>query len=236
MKYGYKTILCVGLLVILIIIHHKYFNKVDGYQNYNMTAWSPDLIKRFNVYQTTMNNNTNQFNLELLQQQATPEEAEELLKTGHWPWPNELKQQYLDNVKKSPIIKIEPQYALDYAMGIYNKKAARELLAWNTKEGQFLLYGGLIGKTDGMSEDLKNTIKCNANGEMEKKVYNNNGHTSTVVKPENIPKEMPGFSFVKGACNPCKVFNDNRDFSCPFRLNVEGDDSISEIWQQLWNL
>ena len=37
-----------------------------------------------------------QYNLNQLQRQATPEEAEELLRTGFWPWPNDLKQLYIE--------------------------------------------------------------------------------------------------------------------------------------------
>ena len=59
--------------------------------------------------------------------------------------------------------------------------------------------------------------------------------TTTIVNPEDIPNEMPGFSFVKGQCNPCSAFDG--DFSCPFRLKTgEDDNSISEPWKQLWNL
>jgi hypothetical protein len=78
---------------------------------------------------------------------------------------------------------------------------------------------------------------------MQKKVYTGmnlwNGYmntTTTEIKPEDIPKEMPGFNFVKGPCNPCVALNSPGDFSCPFKLNVKGDDSISEPWKQLWNL
>ena len=243
MNYSYKNALLMFLLVISIVLFNSWNKRFvkDGFANY--TKWSPDLIKRFNIYQTTMNNNANQFDLELLQQQATSEEAEELLKTGYWPWTDDLKQQYLDKVWNNTMIKIDPQYALNYAMALYNKKAVTELLAWNTKEGQFLLYGGDLGVTDGMPKDVHNIIKCNPDGQMEKKVYTSmntwNGTMNSnvsIVKPEDIPKEMRGFSFVKGVCNPCGVFNDKRDFNCPFRLNVEGDDSISSPWQQLWKL
>jgi hypothetical protein len=58
--------------------------------------------------------------------------------------------------------------------------------------------------------------------------------TTTTVKPEDIPKEMPGFSFVKGACNPCVALSG--DFSCPFSINDKGNDPISEPWKQLWNV
>ena len=98
-----------------------------------------------------------------------------------------------------------------------------------------------------MPENRRNSIKCvpdiDGNSIMQKKVYTGvnlwNGFmnsTTTNVKNEDIPKEMPGFSFVKGACNPCKALNNPGDYSCPFKLNVEGDDSISEPWKILWNL
>lgn len=262
MKYN---ILFFIIIIVVIIVFNSFTKNYDnssfsGFQNYYTTKWSPDLIRRFNVYQLTVNDNVNQFNLEQLQKQATPEEAEEYLKTGLWHWPDDLKKLYIESVWSNPIIKIDPHYALNYAMRVYNQNAVRQLLAWNTKEGQFLLYGGDLGYTDdGMPQihpmqNRHNTIKCSTDSvdssHMEKKVYNGmnlwNGYmnsTTTRVKPEDIPKEMPGFSFVKGPCNPCVALNSPPDFSCPFRLNIEaklssieGDDSISVPWKQLWNL
>lgn len=250
MKYSYSSILLIILLVIALIIYNSYTKK-EGFNNNdsNDSKWPIDLIRRFNIYQTTVNLNKTQFDLDLLQKQATPQEVEELLKTGYWPWPNDLKEQYIEKVWSNPIIKIDPQYALDYAMKVYNKNAVRELLAWNTKEGHFLLYGGDLGVTDNedMPKNVHNTIKCSTdshgNSVMEKKVYTGmnlrNGYmnsTTTIVNPADIPKEMPGFSFVKSACNPCVALNSPGDFSCPFKLNVKGDDHISAPWVSLWGL
>lgn len=249
MKYGYNSITFIGILCLLfliIILFNSFTKKSEGFQN-NTNKWSADLIKRYNIYQSTMNDNNVQFNLELLQQQASPEEAEILLKTGFWPWTDDLKAEYIEKVWSNPIIKIQPEYALNYAMTIYNQTAVRELLAWNTKEGHFLLYGGDLGVTDGMPKDVNNTIKCSTdtNGDsiMQKQVFTKmnlwNGYMdskTTTLNPEDIPKEMPGFSFVKGACNPCVALNSPGDFSCPFKLNVKGDDSISGPWKSLWGL
>ena len=107
-------------------------------------------------------------------------------------------------------------------MKIYNKNAATELLAWNTKEGHLLLYG------------TKNNIKCSPDSIMQKQVFTGMNYKTKNVKPEDIPTEIPGFSFVKGSCNPCLALD--ADFSCPFKLNIEGDNSISEPWNKLWNL
>jgi len=246
MKYSY-SILFIILLVITIILFNNFTKTTNGFQNNTSSGWSPDLINKFNIYQTTMNKNRNQFDLDLLQKQATPQEAIHLIETGFWPWPDELKNQYIDKIWSNPIIKIDPHYALNYAMSLYNKTAANELLAWNTKEGHFLLYGGDLGVTEDMPSNIHNTLKCstdsNGNSIMEKKVFNGmntwNGYmnsTTTTVKPQDIPKEMPGFSFIKSPCNPCVALNSPGDFSCPFKLNVEGDDNVSKPWQTLWGL
>jgi len=217
MKYSYNIFLFIKIFLFLLIIFLFLipFKKIqngfqNGFQNYSI-QWSPDLIKRFNIYNKTVNQNNTQYNLSQLQRQATPEEAEELLRTGFWPWPNHLKKLYIEKVSDNPIIKINPQYALNYAMTVYNKNAVTELLAWNAKEGHLLLYG------------THNNIKCSPDSVIQK--------GGTEIKTEDIPKEIPGFSFVKGSCNPCIALD--ADFSCPFRL---GDDSISEPWQKLWNL
>ena len=249
MKYSY-SILIIIIIVVLIIIFNSFIKKPTktGFENYyNTKPWSKDLIKRFNIYQTTMNKHINQFNFDQLQRQASPEEAEQYLLTGNWNWPNDLKNLYIDKIWENTILKIDPQVALNYAMGIYNKNAIREILAWNTKEGQFLLYGSNLGVTEGMPKNMTNSLKCSTDSvdssHVEKKVYTGmnfwNGYmnsTTTPVNPEDIPREMPGFSFVNGPCNPCVALNSPADFSCPFRLNVKGDDSISQPWQQLWNV
>jgi len=229
------------IILLLVILFTSFIKTTDGFRN--NSNWSPELIKRFNIYQSTMNQNKTNFNLDLLQKQASPYEVNQLLQTGFWPWPDDLKNGYIEKVQTNTIIKIDPQYALNYAMRIYNQTAARELLAWNTKEGHFLLYGGDLGVSDGMPQNVHNTIKCSTDSNMEKKIYTKmnlwNGfmnNTTTTISPEDIPNEMPGFSFVKSPCNPCIALNSPGDFSCPFRLNVNGNNSISNTWSNLWQL
>jgi hypothetical protein len=240
MKYNYNilknSIIIIISSILLVLIYNKFFNKSRlGFQNYTNTKWSPDLIKRFNIYQTTMNKNVNQFNLDILQKQATPEEAEEYLKTGLWDWPDYLKDLYVEAIWSSPIVKIDPQIALNYALTLYNKNAATELLAWNTKEGNFLLYGGNLGSGS------HNSIKCSGDEKsvMQKQISLGLGewnYKTENIKLEDIPKEMPGFSFVNKPCNPCSVFDDTTNNNCPFKLNIEGDDNISEPWKKIWGL
>ena len=210
--------------------------------------------------------------MSVLQDQASEEEAKELLRTGYWPWSDDTKKQYMEGVWQNTMIKYDPELALDYAMKLYNENAAKRLMSWNTKEGQFLLYGAnangngsangnIIGITtgdnglaNGIGQGItvdgeiskKNVIKCSndiKNPVLQKTTVNgynlSNGfkNTTTIdIASEDIPNEVPGFSFVRNTCNPCSVFNENPDYTCPFKLNVKGDDEISNVWKELWTI
>ncbi len=244
MKYNYNYINIIIIIIAIIILYpfvDKLLNNLLGINSYGKEGftWSRDLLTRFNTFQDTVNLNNNQFNLKVLQDQASPEEAEELLKTGYWPWSQATQDQYYESVWQNPIIKIFPGVALEYAMKLYNETAVKRLMSWNTKEGQFLLYGGKAGDNTVIkcSEDPdKNPVlqKTTINGY---NLWNGYKNTSTVnIQNDNIPKEMPGFSFVKNSCNPCSALNDPADYSCPFKLNVEGDNETSAVWKNLWNI
>ena len=239
------------LLVYYIFINQNIYKNliVEPFSN----IWSDDLKKRFLTYQKTINENNNQFDLNILQSQVKPEEVETYLKSGYWSWSDDLIKQYLIEVGNNKIIKIDPGVSLNYAMRLYNQNAIKEILAWNTKEGQFLLNGVDLGVSStnnqqyNFSSNPHNTIKCSADSIMEKTVYNGinkwNGYPNKTVitlKNEDLPKEIPGFSFIKESCNPCAALNYPADYSCPFNINVKGkennDGKVSTIWKQLWNL
>jgi hypothetical protein len=260
MKHNYNTILYIIIIItlaILMLLFNKYYDKCyETYVNKYLSnsidlkegfVWSRDTVKKFNVYQNTVNLNNNQFNMEVVQEQASEDEAKEMMKTSYWPWSEDTKKQYVEAVWSNPIIKFQPEAALDYAMKLYNETAAKRLLSWNTKEGQFLLYGG-TNDADNSSENdritvtgTKNIIKCSDDRHpvLQKKIYNDRmlwPSSTENIKNEDIPNQMPGFSFVKGPCNPCSVLNDNPDYSCPFQLNVKGDNETSDVWKNLWNI
>jgi hypothetical protein len=187
-------------LLVLLLIFSSIVDTSTGIESFNGgstgTRWSKDLIRRFNIYQSTMNNNANQFNLDVLQNQATPDEAEILMATGYWPWPDDLKYEYLSKVASSPIVNIQPQYALNYAMKLYNQRAVQELMAWNTKEGQFLLYGANIGYTDGNLPSFKSKdpgilpYMNNMNNSIQCSTYNTTGRSILTKKVFNSINNM----------------------------------------------
>lgn len=268
-KYSYIKIL---LLIICVYIFYpiidKYLNSLLGIKE--GFVWSRDTITKFNVYQDTVNLNANQFNMSVLQEQASEEEAKELFKTGYWPWSEDTKKQYIEGVWQNTMLKFDPDAALDYAMKLYNETAAKRLLSWNTKEGEFLLYGstsdngsasdndkiigiatnGLAnGEGQGITSDgqisKKYIFKCSddSNPVLQKTTMNgynlSNGfkNTTTVnVSLNDIPNEVAGFSFVGSPCNPCAPLNDTPDYSCPFKLNVKGNNEVSDVWKELWSM
>lgn len=273
MKYSYIFAIKIVIFIIGVYIFYpivdKYLNSLLGIKNYKEGfVWSRDTINKFNVYQDTVNLNVNQFNMSILQEQASEDEAKELLQTGYWPWSEDTKNQYVESIWQNPILKFDPGAALDYAMRLYNETAAKRLLSWNTKEGQFLLYGSnannsdknIIGITtgnDGLANGIgqgitvdgqisqKSVFKCSDDSRpvLQKTTVNgynlSNGfkNTTTVdIASEDIPNQVVGFSFVKGPCNPCAPLNDTPDYSCPFKLNVKGNDEVSDVWKNLWSI
>jgi len=236
MKYSYNIlilsltiIILISLYIVLNPILKEFVSVKEGF------TWSSDLIQRFNIFQTTVNDNNNQYNIDILQEQASPEEVTQLLNSGYWPWSAATKYQYQDAVWRNPIIKINVSDALDHAQKTYNETAAKRVMSWNTKEGKFLLYGG-------KDRQNKNIIKCSSdenNKSVMQKIRKDNYIdnyivSATTIQNNDIPNEMPGFSFAKGACNPCVALRN--DYSCPFKLNVKGDTQVSPVWAGLWHI
>ena len=245
-------LLLLGLIFYFLFIKNKYLNKMcgcnkkvirEGFKGSGSGSgtggtggWSDDLLNRFASYQDSSNDNRNRYNMEVIQQQASPYEVETLIHTGYWPWSDDTKYEYTDAIWHHKIIKINVGDALDYAMKTYNESAIKQMMSWNTKEGQFLLYG-----SKGNGNGNYNTIKCSTDesnnasmiGIIKKEFKDDYIENSVPISNEDIPLKMSGFSFLNGPCNPCVALHN--DYSCPFKLNVKGDDTTSPIWSRLWS-
>ena len=92
MSYNYKNykkiiiiliaILFAGLLA--LILYFNLFSLKEGFTNDgSFVPWSKDLVKRFKIYQATVGENNYQYDMYILQQQATASEAEDFLKNAH---------------------------------------------------------------------------------------------------------------------------------------------------------
>ena len=215
--------------------------------------WSKKTVDKFLEYQKSRYP-TAQFNMTIIQNQATEQEALTLIQTGFWPWSKETQDMYVNSIANSQVIKVAPDEALTEAMKLYNENAIKLMLSWNTKEGQLLLMGADLGasKYDPLFAGDKNhnIIKCHAATSnkdpvsyMEKTSYLGTDYLSGIFKTKkeivanaDLPTVIRGFGFIKGTCNPCGPLNITPDYGCPFNLNTKGDNSVSEIWQSLWNL
>ena len=229
-------IILVILLVITIIIYNKITKKT------NEGFLSQELVNRFLKYQETMNKNNNYFNMDILKDQVSSEEVENYLKTGYWKWRNETINDYLTKIGTNKMIKIDPGVSLNYAMRLYNQKAINDLLKWNTKEGELLLYGVDLGPSSTKysyhsASVPHNIIRCSSddNPQMEKITYEGLREKKEYLKTSELTNEIPGFEFINGECNPCVAINGEN--SCAFKIKTKNDKSgiISRIWSQLWS-
>lgn len=219
----------------------------EGYPIPKNTVWPKKVIEDFVEFQKVRNPNL-RFDLDVIQQQATVKEVETLLKTGKWPWSPDVINLYKNAIAQNTIINNEPGSSLLTVQSVYNQRAIVELLAWNTKEGTFLLNGAIIKPTSGMPDNINNLVRCGKNKEtgkitMQKVEYTGyngvNGSIVSKVTPianADIPKQVNGFKFLKSECNPCSALDDPANYSCPFSLDVGNGTEVSEVWQQLWGL
>lgn len=105
--------------------------------------WNSTTVQEFDFFQNTYNPNLI-FDLSMLQEQATQEEAEELLRTGFWPWERDVQNQFMEKIQNSTIIKTNPQDAMNHARKIYNNQIMKQMLEWSTPEGRQTLTGKYI--------------------------------------------------------------------------------------------
>jgi len=241
----------IGLGILFIILYqvNHLSPKKEGF-----TEWSQTLKDDFIQFEKTYNPNL-QFDINIIQKQASPEEVEYLLQNNKWEWSDTVKTLYRDFIMTNLPTSMDPDVALDIAQTVYNETAVKELMSWNTKEGIFLLTGATIGHTEGLPDNLNNIVRCgfgtdasgntdiNGNAIMEKIV--NVGYDGingsmikniTPVADADLPGLVPGFKFLKGACNPCVALDDPTNYSCPFSLNVGDGGQVSDIWSDLWGL
>jgi hypothetical protein len=238
----------VGLAAIFVILYQAFsLSKSHGREGF--TEWSSQLQADFINFENTHNPNF-QFDMNIIQKQASPEEVEYLIKNNKWPWSDSVKAMYKDAIMRNSTISMDPGVAMDVAQTIYNETAVKQMLSWNTKEGAFLLTGVTVGHTEGLPDNINNIVRCglsDSNGDggaVMEKVTNigydgiNGSMTQNISQVSNadIPGLVPGFKFLKDECNPCVALDDPANYSCPFSLNVGDGGEVSTIWKDLWGL
>jgi len=228
-------------------------------------TWNQSSTNKFLEIQKTINPEI-VFNTPEIQKQATQEEVDYFNQHGRWPWSEKVKNLYTESLDNNPYVRTSSEDAIKTISTIYNEKAILQIISHQTKEGKFLLNGVSIntGKSNPY-EDLpsgwgdyaynskqiskkNNVIKCgyNNNDELSLQEINYKGNDGIlynhVKETKNIDyneleEKIPGFSFLKGPCDPCKSINNPPDYNCPFELNVRGvEKGVTPVWKYLWSL
>ena len=232
-----KILIFVFVSLIVYSIIRYLSHPLDSFQS-NSATWSPETIDKFKDYQKTTFQNTYQFNMDTLQKQASEQDAEYLVKNKHWEWSDETKQLYLDAIAQNPMVRILPQESLDNVMKVYNENAMRQILSWNTKEGDFLLTGITVmnqnqtmNVRDNFARELEPDMSIRCDG-AKGMIWSGNNKK---INNEDLPATIPGFEFRDKVCNPCVALRDEPNYSCPFSLKIDGDKSVSAVWKSFWS-
>ena len=219
--------------------------------------WSESVIKDFIRIQAAQNQDVI-FDMDMIQLQATQKEAEELIKTGMWPWSQRTQDIYFDAISRSTMSKKGPLKSMNNDRTIYNENAILQMIAVNDKEGEFLIEGtrikgtspsydpysgrGTYGINSGLISDDNDLIQCNK-GKLERlHSLGNDGITGAHVNKvsdvdyNQLPNIIKGFKFLKQPCDPCVALNSPADYTCPFSVKEKGHPWISFAWEKLWGL
>ena len=153
------------LLFVVFIILYQFSKKREGF-----AQWSDKTINDFLLFQNTINPGI-VFDTSLIQEQATEEDAKELLQTGKWRWSPEVEKLYMDAVSQNPYIRTNSKDSTNNAKTIYNENAILQILKMQSPQGRAIKYqsdptliedntfginSGLISKTD-------TVIRCTIN-------------------------------------------------------------------------
>ena len=229
----YIIILFMIFILVSVVICQMYLNKSLFKEAFTWTMKDKKLFENYNK----LNLPKTQFDLTMLQKQASSKELHFLLKNGYWPWTKETQNIFLEELGRSQLIKSDPNISLNYYQKRYNENAIKQLLRWNTNEGDFLLRGiknpdGKLYRCEEKDDGSSSIFKSWIDG------YNFWNGFPYSKKEEvdfyNLPDEIPGFSFINEPCNPC----DNLDYGnkCAFQMKLEKDKEISPIWKMNWGI
>lgn len=245
----------IGLLLLFIMLYqfsHVRNVSIEKFeQPEKRDRWSDETINDFVIFQNTINPQI-KFDLDILQSQASEEDAKYLLKNGKWSWNSEVQKLYMDLVSINPYIRNTSEDSLNNAMTIYNQSAILQALRMQTKEGRFLLSGitygtpnseDTYGYDSGLVSKNDTVIKCyNNNGKNEltkiEYVGDSGGLTAnhifkkTKLDYNKLEAVVPGFKFINSPCEPCVALNNPADYSCPFNLNTQSTKAYQQTTQQ----
>lgn len=250
-KYG------VGMAVLLIILY-RFQSYKESFQNINIdpslltntqqpTTWNQTTIN--NVLSTQNSNNPDViYDTNILQQNATENEANSFLQNGYWPWSQKTQNNYQTKYNRNPVIRNIPQDSMKDDQQIYPEKTIKGMLALDSPEGKFVLSDivinepenkknawaegvGLFGYTSGLINKAANKIigcrKLNTDTssqpyliEPTEGAYSQVIQKGTKLNYSQLTSLITGFKFNKSPCNPCSLLDNPENNSCQFKIKT----------------
>jgi hypothetical protein len=258
MRYTNKSIILaisvLGIIVLLFLYIYKYFFGIvtmpalEGMESY---AFTPQTLDQFIRLQNIQNPNT-YFDLQQLSKQATEQDMEYYNTNAHWYWDEATEKAYQEDLQRNQLLREYPKGSyMPKAKIIYNQNIMKKILSWRAPEGEFLMGGVISGNSDyennmndltgrgkfpytsGLLPKGDAVVICNNN---KISLQKNLASFAPVYAPLDynlLPTLVPGFKFLRGACDPCVALKDTPDYSCPFTINNK---EPSYIWKFLWGL
>lgn len=254
-----KMAIIVGLISLMLIRMMRLVSlnsKNDAKEGF---IWNEQKKRDYIAIQQT-NNSGIVFDTSVMEKQITNEELDYYFKHGSWPWSKKTEDLYEDAINNNVYIRQYPKVSIERAKTIYNENAILQILAQQTKEGQFLINGVEIG-LDNDDADIMNSglLWAYDSGQIKKKrpivkcsmdnknvlqkitptgrdpVLSSETSETSIINIENLEKIIPGFKFLKEKCNPCSNINAIPEYNCPFELKIkENEGPISPVWEYLW--
>lgn len=116
----------IGFVVaIILIILYQISHPLPFYKE---SFWTPESADTFLRIQTTINRNKN-FDLSVIQKQASQQEVDYFNKHGKWPWSQATKDLYISATNKNTYIRSYPPDSLIQAQTVYNENAIKQILS-----------------------------------------------------------------------------------------------------------
>jgi len=202
----------------------------------NKNVWKKETLDAFKAVNDALYDGV--FNINMLQCNATEEEAQEFLKNYKWTWSEDTKRRYIEVMEKNTMLRVDPYWIMQESMTTYTDKAMRMMLEWNSPEGKLLLEGRLVpgipkvyssngtyGLNSGLQTLNQDIVRCGPNGKMMRLVnMENDGITGAHVQKvetvdyRELPKLLPGFSWKGEPCNPCENLDNPPETKCKFSI------------------
>jgi hypothetical protein len=166
----YGIIIGIILIILYQISHPSVLVSKESF-------WTPESTNTFLQIQNTINRNKN-FDVSVLEKQASQKEVDYFNKHGMWPWSKRVKDWFIAATNRNTYIRSYPPDAMMKARTVYNENAIQQVLSSKVLDRGIILQVrdpdltgfGDFGYTSGLITNI-----TNPNSEIIRKDYKTGG-------------------------------------------------------------